>query len=181
MPKIVSKIWNEEYSNNKYLGAFSEKGFISPTHLQIAAELRQKLPKLFGPYSLNKFWAYKYDSTLGKGINIHADFAKHNLNFWITPDEYNNSKNKGGLKVYDVSAPGDWSFQRYNRNSKEIYKFLRNKKANCINVPYKFNRAVLFNSGYFHETDKINFKDGYESRRINITYLFGNRLVKKIK
>ena len=54
------------------------------------------------------------------------------------------------------------------------------KKANFINVPYKFNRAVLFNSAYFHETDKINFKDEYEARRINITYLFGTRLVKKI-
>ena len=42
-------------------------------------------------------------------------------------------------------------------------------------VNYKFNRAVLFDSEYFHETDKINFKDGYETRRINITYLFGDR------
>ena len=29
------------------------------------------------------------------------------------------------------------------------------------------------------ETDKINFKEGYESRRINITYLFGGRQIKK--
>ena len=65
-------------------------------------------------------------------------------------------------------------------NVDEAYKFLNEKNAGCENIPYKFNRAVLFNSGYFHETDKINFKDGYESRRINITYLFGTRLVKKI-
>ena len=39
--------------------------------------------------------------------------------------------------------------------------------------------AVLFNSDYFHETDKINFRDEYEARRINITYLFGDRLFKK--
>ena len=37
----------------------------------------------------------------------------------------------------------------------------------------------IFNSDYFHETDKINFKDSYEARRINITYLFGDRLFKK--
>ena len=29
------------------------------------------------------------------------------------------------------------------------------------------------------ETDKIDFKDGYESRRMNITYLFGTRQIKK--
>ena len=175
---LISKIWIEEKAN-KYLGSYSDKGFISPLHLQIAIELKKKLPRLFGKARLGRFWAFKYDSSLGKGINIHADFALINLNFWITPDEFNNDKNAGGMKVYDAAAPENWTFHKYNRHTKEIYQFLNEKKANCTNVPYKFNRAVLFNSAYFHETDKINFKDEYEARRINITYLFGTRLVKK--
>ena len=174
---LVSKVWYKEY-DNKYLGAFSDSGFISPIHLQIATDLQQKLPKLFGPHKLGKFWGFKYDSTLGKGINIHADFAIHNLNFWITPDEYNNNKNSGGLKIYDAPAPDNWTFKNYNINGNEIYKFLKENNANCTNVPYKFNRAVLFNSAYFHETDEIDFKDNYVGRRINNTYLFGTRLVK---
>ena len=178
---LVSKVWHKEYDYAKYLGALSDRGFFSPIHFQIGIDLKQKMPKLFGQHRLGKFWAFKYDSTLGEGIYIHADFALVNLNFWITPDEYNNEKNAGGLKVYDTPAPKDWTHQQYNRNrsSKEIYKFLNDNKAKCTNTPYKFNRAVLFNSAYFHETDKINFKDGYESRRINITYLFGNRTVKQ--
>ena len=129
---------------------------------------------------LQTLWrAYKYDSSLGQGINIHADFALINLNFWITPDEFNDNKTAGGLKVYDAPAPKDWTFQKYNMGAEEIYKFLKKNRANCTNVPYKFNRAVLFNSDYFHETDKINFRDEYEGRRINITYLFGDRLFKK--
>ena len=174
---LVSKVWNREYLN-KYLGAFSDSGFISKIHLQIATDLKKKLPKLFGPHSLSKFWAFKYDSTLGQGINVHADFATHNLNFWITPDEFNNNKNSGGLKVYDVAAPDNWTFSDYNNNSEKIYKFLKDESANCINIPYKFNRAVLFNSSYFHETDEIDFKDVYEGRRINNTFLFGNRQLK---
>ena len=59
-------------------------------------------------------------------------------------------------------------------------KLTEYQKAKCENIPYQFNRAVLFNSAYFHETDKIDFKSGYESRRINITYLFGTRKIKKI-
>ena len=172
---LVSKVWNKEY-DNKYLGAFSNQGFISPIHLKIAADLKQKLPKLFGPHLIEKFWGFKYDTTLGKGINIHADFAIHNLNFWITPDEYNNNKNSGGLKVYDAPAPDNWTFKDYNLNSEKSYKFLRENNANCTNIPYKFNRAVLFNSAYFHETDEIDFKDEYEGRRINNTYLFGDRM-----
>ena len=175
---LVSKVWIHQMPN-KYLGAFSDSGFISPLHIQIGTELQKKLPNLFGKYKIGKFWGFKYDTTLGKGIGIHADFAYLNLNFWITPDEYNNNKNKGGLKVYDAPAPEDWSFGKYNNNTKNIYKFLSEKNAKCTNIPYKFNRAVLFNSAYFHETDEINFKDKYEGRRINITYLFGTRLIKK--
>ncbi|MDA7576443.1 tetratricopeptide repeat protein [Candidatus Pelagibacter sp.] len=175
---LVSKVWHKEY-HNKYLGAFSNSGFISPIHLQIAVDLQQKLPRLFGAHKLGMFWGFKYDSILGKGINIHADFAIHNLNFWITPDKYNNDKNSGGLKVYDVPAPDNWTAQDYNNNSNKIYKFLKENSANCVNIPYKFNRAVLFNSAYFHETDEINFKNKYEGRRINNTYLFGGRLVKQ--
>ena len=174
---LISKVWNKEYYN-PFLGAFSDNGFISSIHLQIAIDLKKKLPRLFGPHKLGTLWGYKYDSTLGKGINVHADFAIHNLNFWITPDEFNNDKNSGGLKVYDVPAPENWTFKDYNASPDKIYKFLKDNNANYINVPYKFNRAVLFNSSYFHETDLIDFKDEYEGRRINMTYLFGRRLVK---
>ena len=49
---LVSKIWNREYKD-KYLGAtFSASGFNSPVHLQIAIDLKQKLPKLFGQHSI---------------------------------------------------------------------------------------------------------------------------------
>jgi len=171
---LLSTVWRRQY-NNKYLGAFGEQGFISPIHLQIGVELKKKLPKLFGPHKLIKFWGFKYDTALGKGINIHADFAVHNLNFWITPDKYNNNKNSGGLKVYDAQTPKQWTFNDYNQDVIKIYKFLKDMNAKCINVPYKFNRAVLFNSGYFHETDKIDFKNEYKGRRINNTYLFGSR------
>ena len=175
---LVSKVWNKEYYN-PFLGAFSDNGFISPIHLQIAIDLKKKLPRLFGPHELGTLWGYKYDSTLGKGINVHADFAIHNLNFWITPDEFNNNKNSGGLKIYDVPAPENWTFKDYNARPDKIYQFLKDNNASYINIPYKFNRAVLFNSSYFHETDVIDFKDEYVGRRINMTYLFGRRLVKK--
>ena len=174
---LVSKVWIHQMPN-KYLGAFSDSGFTSPLHIKIGTDLQKKLPKLFGKYQIEKFWGFKYDTSLGGGIGIHADFAYLNLNFWITPDEYNNDKSSGGLKVYDAPAPDNWSFDKYNRNAEVIYKYLEEKKANCKIIPYKFNRAVLFNSAYFHETDKIDFKSGYESRRINITYLFGSRKIK---
>ena len=173
---LVSRVWLKEYTSC-YLGAFSNQGFVSPLHLQLARELRTAMPRVFRDYLLGQLWAFKYDSVLGKGINVHADFAKVNLNFWITPDDSNLDKAAGGLKVYTAPAPADWTFHDYNRDTKLIYEHLATNGSESVTVPYKCNRAVLFNSALFHETDTIAFREGYENRRINMTYLFGRQLV----
>ena len=77
--------------------------------------------------------------------------------------------------VYDVEAPLDWSFNSYNSNLIGIREFLTEHDSGKTVVPYNENRIVLFNSNLFHETDTIEFKQGYENRRINVTLLFGNR------
>jgi hypothetical protein len=42
-------------------------------------------------------------------------------------------------------------------------------------VAYRQNRALVFNSDLFQDTDRIAFREGYENRRINITLLYGRR------
>jgi tetratricopeptide (TPR) repeat protein len=172
---LTSTIWRREY-RNQYFGAFSGDGFASPLHLQIATELTRKMPRIFGGEALRQLWAFKYASRIGRGINVHADFARVNLNFWITPDEANLDPASGGMIIYDVPAPASWGFKEYNDDSTLIAAFLKAQKAGAQTIPYRCNRAVLFNSNLFHETDAIRFKDGYENRRINVTYLFGRRL-----
>lgn len=171
----ASRVWHGEYANH-YLGAFANRGFNSPLHLQLARELRQRMPCVFQDYLLTQLWGFKYEPAVTRGINVHADFAKVNLNFWISPSECNLDPDSGGLKVYDVPAPEDWTFEQYNIDSALIYSFLEQHQAKCVTVPHRCNRAVLFNSALFHETDTIRFVDGYESRRVNMTYLFGRQL-----
>ena len=171
----ASRVWHGEYANN-YLGAFANRGFNSPLHLQLARELKQRMPRVFQDYLLTQLWGFKYEPAVTRGINVHADFAKVNLNFWIAPSEHNLDPACGGLKVYDVPAPEDWTFEQYNIDSALIYQFLEQHRAKCVTVPHRCNRAVLFNSALFHETDTIRFVDSYESRRVNMTYLFGRQL-----
>ena len=172
---LESKLWLAEYQG-KYLGAFANQGFLSPLHFQIARELRERMPQVFGAHPLNQLWGFKYDARLRTGIGVHADFAAVNLNFWITPDEYNLAPEAGGLKVYHVPAPRDWTFYEYNNDTSRIYSYLAQQRSDCMTVAYRCNRAVLFNSTLFHETDRIEFVDCYEARRINVTYLFGRQL-----
>jgi hypothetical protein len=47
-----------------------------------------------------------------------------------------------------------------------------------VTVPHKQNRAVIFDSALFHQTDKYTFQRGYENRRINLTLLFGSMMLK---
>ena len=171
----ASRVWHGEYANN-YLGAFANRGFSSPVHLQLARELRQRMPRVFKDYLLTQLWGFKYEPAVTRGINVHADFAKVNLNFWIAPGENNLDPESGGLKVYDVPAPADWTFMQYNADSALIHDYLKRHNAGCVTVPHRCNRAVLFNSALFHETDTIRFREGYESRRVNMTYLFGQQL-----
>ncbi len=172
---LESTIWKKDYENG-YIGAFLAEGFSSPLLLQIAEELRVRFPGIFKQHLLTQAWAFKYDSEL-TGLNIHADAAAVNVNFWITADDANLDPSRGGLVVWDKEAPQEWDFKEYNnrRNEPKIREFLRSRGANAVTIPYRQNRAVVFNSDLFHETDHLAFKDEYASRRINVTLLYGYR------
>jgi len=170
-----SMVWQMPYPNG-YLGAMPEHGFACPLLVQIADELRNNYPAIIREHPLLRWWGFKYDSQL-KGINIHADFAAVNVNFWIVPDDANLNPDSGGLVIWDKPAPLEWTFQQYNSPGagQRIRDFLAGNGANSVTIPYRANRAVIFDSDLFHETDKIEFKEGYTNRRINITMLYGNR------
>jgi tetratricopeptide (TPR) repeat protein len=170
-----STIWKKDYENG-YIGAFLGDGFATPLLLQIAEELRATFPKIFRSHPLTQAWAFKHDSAR-RGLNIHADAAAVNVNFWITGDEANLNPDSGGLVVWNKEAPRDWNFKDYNsdNNRGKIYDWLKQVGAEEVKIPYRSNRAVIFNSDLFHETDEIAFKEGYTNRRINITLLYGYR------
>jgi len=172
---LDSTIWFDFKRSAGYLGALLAEGFAAPLLVQIADAFRERLPALLARHPLRQMWAYKYDSALS-GIRMHADFAAVNLNFWITPDTANLDPASGGLRVRTVEAPADWTFADYNASQDKIQRFLAGQPGEEVVVPYRANRAVLFNSDLFHATDTIHFRPGYENRRINVTMLFGDRV-----
>ena len=175
---LESTIWFDFNRTGGYLGTYLSDGLACPLILQIAEELRLTFPDIFRGHLLTQLWAYKYDSRQ-TGIRVHADFAAVNVNFWITPDSANLNSSNGGLIVYKEKAPLDWSFNLYNSDTEEgssrIQNFIAEHDSKKMVVPYAENRAVIFNSSLFHETDVFEFKPGYENRRINVTMLFGHR------
>ena len=174
---LESTIWLTPCGNG-YLGALPDRGFACPLLAQIAEELQSTFPDILSGLGLVMTWAFSYDSEL-KGINTHADPAAVNINFWLTPNEANNDAGGGGLIIWDKPAPPDWEFEKYSSDGDSIRKFLLQSDAQPTRVPYRANRAVIFDSDLFHETDTIDFKSGFENRRINVMQCyFGQRIPK---
>lgn len=169
---LDSTIWREGFDG--YVGARPQSGFACPLIAQVAEEFAATYPAIFQEHPLLFAWAFSYQQGQN-GIKVHADFAAVNVNFWITADDANLDPATGGLSVWDVAAPLDWNFDKYNSHDAPIRTFLAESGARATRIPYRCNRAVIFDSDLFHETDIMSFREGYENRRINITLLYGTR------
>ena len=164
-------IWKTYYRTG-YTGAFLTRGFSSPVLLAIADQLKRVMPSVIGDAPLLQAWGFKYDQRL-QGINTHADFAKINVNFWVTPDASCLDSTTGGMVIYNRPVPNSWTAADYNSNSGKLKTFLRVHNAESRRVPYRENRCALFDSSLIHVTDELHFKPGYDNRRINVTLLYG--------
>lgn len=173
---LESTVWSaNRYAHGRF-GAFFHDGFNCPLLLQIAEELREALPRIIGyRHELRQLWGFKNGYTLPPAVTTHADFAAVNVNFWITPTDANLDENSGGLIMYGVDAPLSWDFNTYNGRTDIIEPFLERQQARSVTIPYRQNRAVIFNSDLFHGTDGVQFRPGYENRRVNVTMLYGDR------
>jgi hypothetical protein len=172
-----STVWSGTRYSDGRLGAFFVDGFTAPVALQIAEEVRAAFPRIIGDrHPLRQLWAYKYASIVAGESTLHADFAAVNVNFWITPEADNLDPHTGGLVIYDTTAPPSWDFETYNRRPDVIANYLGQHGARAITIPYRENRAIVFNSDLFHATAAIHFRPGYEHRRINVTLLYGDRI-----
>jgi tetratricopeptide (TPR) repeat protein len=167
---LRSTVWRRAYPPG-YIGANPESGFFSPLLLQIAAELRQAIPELLDGHHLNYWWSFVCQHQR-PGIDIHADHSDISLNFWITPDQANLAPGSGGLDMWDVAAPDDWTFDDYNSGVRDIRAFLRQQAARQTSYAYAENRGLLFKGTIFHQTAPCRFADGFENRRRNVTMLF---------
>ena len=144
------------YDAIDYLENFNQKSFL------------KKFAELEGT-QMTRSWGFIYENK-AEGVPPHADPADLNLNIWITPDKCVEDNNKNGMKIWFIKPPKEWSFISYNSNTKKIIEFIGKEKP--LEIPYKFNRAILFDSKYFHATNGVSMKDGKGNRRVSFTYLF---------
>jgi hypothetical protein len=167
---LESTVWRHPYKFG-YVGAFPQNGFASTSLFAIAEEFSAALGEAFDEYQLAQWWAFVYDTKL-PGTDIHGDDADFSLNLWITPDSANLDPDGGGLVIWDKTAPSDWSYNDYNSGGDRVRQYLQDQNAESSIIPYRENRAVLFEGHLFHRTDDFSFAPGFENRRRSVTFLF---------
>jgi Tfp pilus assembly protein PilF len=161
-----------------FVSAAMAHGFNCSLMYQIAEELKAAMPAVLGPHHLSNMWSYRHRAA-GGGVLAHTDLAAVTFNFWIAPEDANLDPESGGLVVYAKEEPLEWDWMRINRLKSvpevqaEIEAFLAD--APEIVIPHRSNRAVMFHSNLFHKSDRFAFVDAFESRRINVSLLFGRR------
>jgi hypothetical protein len=169
-----STIWRRNY-NAGYIGATPEDGLACPLVAQIAEEIPATFPEILAAHPFRYLGAFKYDSALSTGTNIHGDNSAVNFNLYIAPDEANLDQESGGMDIWDVAVPANVDMRVYNSNDSLARRYLLESGARVTGIPHRANRAILFRSDLFHKTSDCKFKEGYLNKRINISLLFGNR------
>ena len=175
--RLRNFVLSTNYRSGKYL-EYAALDFYKPQKwfpllTNITEDMKIKI-SILKNFSFRRSWAFIHQN-IASGVGLHADPANININIWVTPDECVREKEKNGLIVWDKKAPDDWVHKNYNGSLLKCRTFLAEQNSRPRLVEYKFNRATIFNSSYFHETAGVSMKDGYSNKRINYTFLFGHR------
>lgn len=168
---IRSTIWFDARPGRRYLGAHLHDGLANALVEATVSALREFLTPFAGATSVAQVWAFKY-AAKSAGIDLHADQADWNINFWLADDRWNLDPETGGMTIYDCVAPAEWGFEQYNSRPDLARSLIKSARPSDQHVRHRTNRAVIFPSKLLHATDAVNFADDYEGRRMNMTVLF---------
>jgi tetratricopeptide (TPR) repeat protein len=171
---LESTIWHDFSHIGGFVASYLEDGLACPLLLQIADEIRGAFPELLANHPLSQAWAFK-GLQAKAAIDAHADDAVISINFWVTRNEANSNPDRSGLVVCRIPPPAAWKVRDYETDKDAIATFLERHADDNLIVPYRENRAVLFESRLFHRSDAPEFATGYENHRINLTLLFGRQ------
>lgn len=156
------KNWTSNYLHNRTPDI--------PGLLELGRKLESLLP-LQRDEKLVDFWALMFHRNLSG--SPHSDNASIAFTLWLTEECFNNDPDSGGLTLFDVKRDDRQRPHEHLVSRWSSQYLAENTCGASTYIPYKENRAVIFDARTFHVTESPNFDvskpDGY---RINLTYAF---------
>ena len=144
-----------------------------PYKLRMLADDAQKTLPVLNNKQFSRGWFFIYDSE-SNGVNIHVDpYSEITLNIWVTPDEgVSSGKGFNGIDVWRIEPKPEWGYDISNHEYDMCLDYVHQEQADMISVEYRFKRAVMFNSNYFHRSQPVRCREGQDNRKINYALLF---------
>ena len=170
---LKTRVLYNKYFDHKYPSYVSIDYFPNQDYLTdlIVGEISNK----FNVPEFQRAWSFLYTKN-ESGVHLHCDPSVINLNIWVSSNESVLDPEKNGLNIYKVMPPKEWTRDDWNGNPEKSIEYVKSKNVEPVKIKYKSNRAIFFNGAYFHKTNEVSMKKGFENRRISYTLLFGNNL-----
>ena len=165
---LYAKYFDKKYNGYVAIDYLPTKDYLTDL---IVSKIKDK----FEVPEFQRAWSFLYAKN-DDGVQLHCDPSILNLNVWVSSNESVLDPEKNGLHIYKVQPPGNWSRDDWNNNPDKSLEYIKSKNVQPVKITYKSNRAVLFDGSYFHKTNGVSMKEGYENMRISYTYLFGKNL-----
>jgi hypothetical protein len=121
----------------------------------IAEALRAAMPTVIGDLDLVFWWAIMYHRN--RGGTAHSDHGAVTLNLWLTPDVCNLDPGSGGLVLLDVKRTPDMAVHEFSAPPFCVDYVERHTRGGRRVVPYRCNRAVVFDATTFHHPQAMSF------------------------
>ncbi|WP_427914883.1 hypothetical protein ACPWT1_08215 [Ramlibacter sp. MMS24-I3-19] len=140
----------------------------------IATEFIQAAGPVIDGLEICDYWALLYPKN--STGNVHADAGRLTLTLWLTPDRHNLTAGTGGLVLYDVNRHPSQMLREYLVPPASVHYVRKHSAGNHIHIPYRWNRAVLFDATTFHRTDDLHFDiaAGMHAARMNLSFAIDN-------
>lgn len=130
--------------------------------------IKDKIP-LLKDVSYLRAWSFIYKN-FSRGVLPHADPSMYTLSIWVSDDKSILDWRENGLNIYTVKPVAE-NNNNYSSGHEYIYSIIKDTQP--VKIPYRYNRAILFDSAYIHSSDCVSMKTGLDNRRVSYTYLFG--------
>ncbi len=147
------------------------RNFDLPIVKDVAAAVTERLPRIFDRLALVQHIAFMHQRN--NGLCAHSDTGLVTVDVWLTPEEFNLEPESGGLVLYDVKRESDQDIHQFNARPWCVEYFKAHTRGGSVTVPYKYNRAIIFDARTFHASDRMRFVGtGADTYRINYALLF---------
>ena len=165
---LFSKYFDTKYDGYVAIDYLPTKDYLTDL---IVNEIKNK----FDVPKFRRAWSFLYTKNT-EGVRLHCDPSIINLNIWLSSNESVLNPEKNGLHIYKVIPPKNWTREDWNNDAKKSLEYVKSKNVEPVKISYKSNRAIFFNGAFFHKTNEVSMKEGFDNMRISYTLLFGNSL-----